>query len=50
MKQIVKKIINPTNLLILIFGICFFYINKGLMTADEEVYKNAFNSIPTFLN
>ena len=50
MKQTIKKIINPTNLIILIFGICFFCINKGLMTTDDEVYRDAFNSIPTFLN
>lgn len=50
MKEKIKKIVNPTSLIIIIFGFCFFLINKGLVTLDDEVYKNAFNSIPTFFN
>ena len=49
-KEKIKKIINPTTLIIFMFGILFVVLNKGLKTLDDEVYKNAFNSIPTFFN
>ena len=45
--KIIKKILNPTILLICIFGICFYFINTGLMTTDDIVYTSAFNSFST---
>ena len=50
MKVIIKKLLNPTNLIILIFAVFFFLINKGLVDLDDKVYKNAFNSISTFFS
>ncbi len=47
MNKTVKKIINPTTFLIIIFAICFFVLNKGLITLDDKIYQEAFNSIPT---
>ena len=47
MKEIIKKIINPTTLLICIFGICFYVLNKGLITLDDTIYQGAFNNIST---
>ena len=45
--KIIKKILNPSILLICIFGICFYFINTGLMTTDDMVYTSAFNSFST---
>ena len=47
MNKTIKKIINPTTLLICIFAICFFLLNKGLITLDDKIYQGAFNNIPT---
>ena len=47
MKEKLKKIVNPTTIIILIFGISFFILNTGLQSRDDLVYGQAFNSIPT---
>ena len=47
MKEKLKKIVNPTTIIILICGILFFIINTGLQSRDDLIYGQAFNNIPT---
>lgn len=43
-----KKISN--YILIVIFAIAFYFINSGLLTTDDQIYRVAFNSMPTLIN
>lgn len=50
MKKVFKKIINPTTVLIVLFFIDFYLLNRGLTALDDIVYQNAFYDFPTCLN
>lgn len=50
MKTIYKKTFSYAIILFLIFFISVYIINTGLITLDDMVYKNSFNSFSTCLN